>query len=131
MFGIAIRSNCDNKEDCNQTITFRNQSGKQLYVTSALEYPDTLYIAHGPSPSPAFEKVQVDETNTRALARRSCMELVYKDLIPSDTLMIYVFDAHVIESTPWTTVIDDDLVLKRYDLSLQDLRTLHWTITYP
>ena len=45
--------------------------------------------------------------------------------------MIYIFDAGVLESTPWSTVVNDYMVLKRFDLSLQNLQKMDWTITYP
>jgi len=31
------------------------------------------------------------------------------------TLMVFVFDAAVIETVPWSTVVHDYLVLKRYE----------------
>jgi len=46
-------------------------------------------------------------------------------------MMVYVFDAHVIETTAWDSVKANYLVLKRYDLSLDDLKRMNWTITYP
>ncbi len=47
-------------------------------------------------------------------------------------VMVFVFDAQVLETTPpWDTVKAKYLVLKRYDLSLQDLESMNWTITYP
>jgi hypothetical protein len=48
-----------------------------------------------------------------------------------DTLSVYIFDAQVLETTPWDTVKANYLVLKRYDLSLDDLNRLNWIITYP
>jgi hypothetical protein len=51
--------------------------------------------------------------------------------IPSDTLMIFIFDAEVIETEEWSDVVHSYKVLKRYDLSLADLKRMNWTITYP
>ena len=48
-----------------------------------------------------------------------------------EKVMVFVFDAQVLETTPWDTVKAKYLVLKRYDLSLQDLESMNWTITYP
>lgn len=62
---------------------------------------------------------------------RDCIEIAFKDLISSDTLMVYVFDAETLEITPWDTVKANYMVLKRYDLSLEDLKKSDFTITYP
>jgi hypothetical protein len=48
-----------------------------------------------------------------------------------DTLSVFIFDAQVLENTPWDTVKAKYIILKRYDLSLDDLNKLNWTITYP
>jgi len=123
----------DKEENCHKTITFKNETTDTLYVTSSYEFPDTTTFAGIPNPAlnPNFTKVLPNESNTQVLWGRDCIELAFKDLIPSDTMMIYVFDAQVLETTPWETVKDNHLLLKRYDLSLDDLQKMNWTITYP
>ena len=51
-----------------------------------------------------------------------------KDLIPSDTLMVYVYDAELLDSHTTNLL---NTIIQRYDLSLQDLRSCNWIITYP
>ena len=48
--------------------------------------------------------------------------------ILSDTLMICISDSSVIVSSPYNT---DYSVIQRYDVSLQDLVDLNWTLYYP
>lgn len=125
---------CGDKENnCHKTITFKNETTGTLYVTSSYQYPDTSTFSGVPNPvlDPNFTKVLPNETNTQVLWGRDCIELAFKDLIPYDTLMVYVFDSEVLESTSWETVKANYLILKRYDLSLQDLKNTNWTITYP
>lgn len=131
---LLLVCNCEREnENCHKTITFINKTESTLYVTSAYEYPDTMAFRTGPNPilDPNFTKVLPKETNTQVLWSRDCIELAFKDLIPSDTLMIYVFDGQILDTTPWDIVKENHLVLKRYDLSLKDLRRLGWIITYP
>ena len=45
--------------------------------------------------------------------------------------MYFIYDACILETTPWDTIKAKYIVLKRYDLSLQDLQQMNWTITYP
>ena len=131
---LFLNQACGDKEkDCHKTITFKNATADTLYVVSSSQYPDTSTFSGIPNPvlDPNFTKVLPNESNTQVLWRRDCIELAFKDLIPSDTMMIYVFDAKVLEGNTWETVKSNYLVLKRYDLSLDDLNRMNWTITYP
>jgi hypothetical protein len=123
------------KGDCHKTISFINNSEKAIYVSRDTHYPDTLYFGHFSSPAlnSSFNKILGEMSSDRPLQNRDCWEddFDYDALIPSDTLMVYVFDAQVLESVPWSTVVHDYLVLKRYDLSLSDLVNMNWTIIYP
>ena len=51
--------------------------------------------------------------------------------LPKDTLSFYFFDPNVIENEGWEKVRDEYLVLRRYDLSEDDLRTLDFTVPFP
>ena len=137
ILAILLLANTCNKgdENCHKTIVFNNQTDNALYVRGSFDYPDTLAISSDANPilDPNFSKVGANETNENVLWRRDCFETVFINgtTIPSDTLMVYVFDANVLETTPWETVISDNLILKRYDLSLDDLKNMDWTINYP
>lgn len=45
-------------------------------------------------------------------------------------MMVYVFDSPTLETEGWEYIIEHDLVLKRYDLTLKDLEDMDWTIVY-
>ena len=51
--------------------------------------------------------------------------------LPSDTLMIFVFDKGVVDTEPWEDIILNYKVLCRYDLSLSNLEDLDYVIPYP
>jgi len=123
----------DKEENCHKTITFKNISNNSLYVVGSTFYPDSSIYSGIPNPvlDPTHTKVFPEETNTRVLWGRDCIELAFKDLIPSDTMMVYVFDAHLLETTPWDSVKANYMVLKRFDLSIEDLENSNWIITYP
>jgi len=135
LLSVTLLASACKKEDesCHKTIKIVNQSDKSIYVECTYGHPDTAYFVYEPNPalSPEMYKVSSGETNSRALWSRNCWETNFEVYLPSDTLMIYVFDAQVLETTPWDTVKANYLVLKRYDLSLQDLEKMDWTITYP
>ena len=123
----------DNADNCHKVITFKNITADTLYVVGSSQYPDTSTFVGIPSPelNPNFTKVLPNESNTQVLWNRDCLEVGIKELIPSDTMMIYVFNARALEENSWETVKSKHLVLKRYDLSLGDLQKANWIISYP
>jgi len=112
-----------------------NNSHQAIYVQGETHYPDTLYFGHyaGLTSNPEMFKVQSHSSSDKPLQIRDCYEDIfnYGVEIPSGVLMVYIFDAGVLESTPWSTVVTNYMVLKRFDLSLQNLGEMDWTITYP
>ena len=46
-------------------------------------------------------------------------------------MSIYLFDAETVDNTPWETIREEYKVLKRYDLSLEDIQFLDYEISYP
>lgn len=50
---------------------------------------------------------------------------------PEEVLMLYLFSRDTIEQVPWERIRDEYLVLRRYDLTLEDLEALDWTVEYP
>ena len=135
LFCICFSNACNrhvDREDCHFTIAFVNNSRKSVYVRQA-GYSDTLYIkdfSYTPKAPNNMYKVIEGQINTKVLKLRRCYEadFQYGDL---KRLMIFVFDAEIVENTPWEIVSKDYLVLKRYDVTLEDLQRLDWKITYP
>ncbi len=106
-----------------------NKSGRELYFYEDFNYPDTTIRQRDITKSPSDNKIYIGKE--KIVAASSKWETIFNKEIPSDTLMIFFFDASVIENTPWDTVKSQYLVLKRYDLSYDDLVRMDWIITYP
>jgi hypothetical protein len=101
-----------------------------VYIIWQLNYPDTSI--NDPNPLLQGEYYRVNPgRNDFSLFHNDCFEDVYKYRIPSDTMMFFVFDAHLLEQTSWETVKSNYMVLNRFDYSLADLRNRNFTITYP
>lgn len=130
---LCLSSTCkkNDENDYHKIIKYINNSNMELYVHVSGSYPDTTF-ARGEFPNPIvseLNRILPHETNTMALAARYGFEEEFK--YSYDTLMIFVFDGQVLKTTPWETVQQDYIVLKRYDLSLEDIKRMNWTITYP
>ncbi len=61
----------------------------------------------------------------------NCTEEEIFESIPSDTLSLYMFHPDTLAKYEWQQILDDYNILKRYDLSLEDLRRLDFKVTYP
>lgn len=86
-------------------------------------YPDTLI-----NPTELGQPVHPNSTGTRGGG------VPWEDkfkLLPADTLSIFIFDFDTLDTYSWDVVRDEYKVLKRYDLSLQDLKALNYTLSYP
>ena len=128
-FLLFTAQSCKDRSDCHGGITIQNNSSKAIYVDAAAGYPDTTYFKYGPNPAGnAYDKkVEAGQGNTAGVnSFGNCMESFL-----TKPIMIYIFDAHVLETTPWDTVIAHNLYLKRYDLTLADIKNRNWLVTYP
>jgi hypothetical protein len=55
----------------------------------------------------------------------------WEDILPSDTISIYILSKDTLNTYSWETIRNEYKILKRYDLSLQDLEMLHYEVPYP
>ena len=53
------------------------------------------------------------------------------DKLPADTLSLFVFHADTIAKYSWEKIQSEYNILKRYDISLEDLKNMNSTIQYP
>jgi hypothetical protein len=58
-------------------------------------------------------------------------EKIFEQDLPRDTLSIYVFHSDTLNNNSWTIIRTQNKYLKRFDLSLQDLKDRNYNISYP
>ncbi len=116
-------------ENCHHTVKVHNTSNKAIYASFYPHYPDTALANPSPALSPETFKLEPNETKS-IYNNQDCVEVYYQHVLDSDTLMLFVFDAEVLESTSWEEVMQNYSILKRFDLSLQDLRDRNFTIEF-
>jgi hypothetical protein len=95
------------------------------YDFSPTAYPDTILPINN----------HIGMNNVESNEKQLVWESVNKeDLIkslPLDTLSVFIFHADTLDKYTWEEVRDNYKILVRYDLSLQNLQLLNYTITYP
>lgn len=125
-----ISSGC--KDDFGEkfyTIFIDNNSSKTVYFLvydefSEIQYPDTNL----PSADPGLTKLG-SGARFYIRDRKPWQELINE--LPSDTLSIFFFVDNVYEDSSWATVSSQYLILKRYDLSIEDLERLNFYVPFP
>ncbi|MZQ50290.1 MAG: hypothetical protein GT598_14925 [Bacteroidales bacterium] len=121
---IASMVGCD-KVDYKMKIT--NNSNSTIYFYYSFSYPDTTIRAEGnPLGSPDNYRILSGETITNPM--RGSWEGQF-DIY--STLMIFIFDEATLKTVPWDTIRKNYMILKRYDLSYEDLVKMDWRVTYP
>ncbi len=120
---------CEKNHD--NTLTIVNNSDITIWWQIGRSYPDTTL---------SDENEWLVGRNTEQIAKPHSKissfpsdnrETWFKANFPCDTMMVFVFDSYVMTNLPWEQVKNEYLVLKRYDLSLDDLNRMSWTISYP
>jgi len=89
------------------------------------QFPDTAL----PFEKPTLKKVLPGDYFISFL--RSPDKRSYFEHLPADTLTIFFVDNAVYENEPWDSIQVNYKILKRLDLSIDDLKELNYKITYP
>lgn len=130
---ILLLVSCDatNTANCHKIITVVNKTNKTIYIDQSGDYPETDFTKLIGEPKFGYNKVDANVSTDAVLPSfGSCYENIYKNSVPSGIMMVFVFDGPTLETQGWDYIKANNLVLKRYDLTLQNLEDMNWTITY-
>jgi len=105
-----------------------NNSTNDIYMYYGANYPDTTIKEYNPAVSSSSYLIKNKSSNS--INNGDPIEFRFKEH-RSDTIIFFLFDATIAKTIPWDSVMKNYLVLQRFDLSLEDLVRLNWTITYP
>ncbi len=121
---IVSFTTCSKLDWTDYRLRIKNNSNISIYGNTYYTYPDTSIAEH-------FANIKINSNSERRIPTQVSWERIFNDELKSDTLMIIIFNSEVIENTSLATVRKNYMILKRYDLSYDDLVRLNWTITYP
>jgi hypothetical protein len=110
------------KDDVHRYIYFHNNSNKTIYYGLSYAYPDTNLnsISQKPGYGSVAHKVQSGEETTLPAA----------GFAYNSTMQLFLFDAELIESNPWDSIVIHNMILKRYQYTETDMQMCNWTISY-
>jgi hypothetical protein len=126
---LTYNSSCINFPDRKYTITIVNNSTHRIRfyfdgLTGAHYYPDTVL----PAVMPPMGIIEPGKRFYRDAGIK--WEDTFREM-PSDTLSLYVFHPDTLNVYDWPTIRNRYKILKRYDLSIEDLQRADFTISYP
>ncbi len=119
---------------CRYGIQIKNESNKVLYIdwaedTILRNYMDPRIDPYQPT-AKQFAGVSNNPLGRLFFSRNGspmCVELLYKTDVE---VYVFMYDSVMLGNRDWKDIRNEYLVAKRYDLTLQDLENMNWTIIY-
>jgi len=99
-----------------------NNAGYDIYVGFGLWYATYLYPDTSFKQLHNYELVKSNSFSTHRVG--DPLDETIKQRMPRDTVSIYYFHADTVNKYPWEIIQQDYKILRRYDLSSQDIVTL-------
>lgn len=131
MFTLLFCMGCPDQSDMpDSVITIRNNSsGDVLHFLEYRAPVDTALPLNSIFPSSENIPITIINANSERDYKDSYIQ-GFKDN-PDKVLMIYLFSRDTIEQVSWDRIVDEYLILKRYDVTLEDLEAMEWKVEYP
>ncbi len=112
------------------TITIHNNTDMVvLHYFDFYRYPDTSLNFDNPFLNEQQLDLAIIPPNNSIEQEDAWLK--YFEQPNTSKVMLYLIDKDVFDDQPWDSIKANYMVLERYDLSLQDLKQMNWTITYP
>jgi len=106
------------------SLYMNNNSKKSIVFCEGELYPDTSLRKYGFNDN-NINYYSVDAVTTKVFGFPSSI------ISQNDKRCYFILDKEIVTSVPWDTIQKNYIVLKRYDLSLEDFKKLNWSLIYP
>lgn len=126
---LVLFASCNVKQEFEYPLIIENNSGGNLYFHAATEASPMMYDDTVLTLNRNDIHLQAIEERVRIGNPIRWVERISQ--LPLDTLSIYFFHPDTLSTYDWSDIRSDYKVLKRYDLSIEDLTSLNFTVPYP
>ena len=119
---MVTLTGCPEEADYDRRLWIYNGSGKNIFEYDRI---NTLDVECSDTLLPSVKRGGIIKNNT--------WDITYINFwdFSCDTMRIFIISPDTLEKYSWEKIREDNNILKRYDLSRQDLDRLNWTIYYP
>ncbi|HDR50439.1 MAG TPA: hypothetical protein ENN90_02295 [Mariniphaga anaerophila] len=121
--GVLLLKACE-APDVQHYFKINNNANHTISYYVGESYPDTLIVQTKPILKTVQSNSSFKESDWGTWDERFSQ-------IEGDTLSVFIFHTDTLNKYTWEEVREGYMILKRYDLSLEDLKQNNWTITYP
>ncbi len=113
-------------ENCHKKVKILNNSTKVIYFGGA---GNTSEIGYNPLKSGDYFKIKPSTSHDNIFGRdKGCYEDLFKE---SNGKRFYLlFDEQILLNNTWEDIRANDLVLKRYSFTLEEMQAAGWVIVY-
>lgn len=112
---------CEKLVDHTYIIRVQNNSIDTVQIYASYSYPDTLLLDEKPILKMIYPNMESSLESKKD----------WKEKLPNDTISIFILSKDTVDMYSWDKIKNDYNILWRYDLSLEDLEHMNWTVTYP
>ena len=131
VFLILFSANsCDHNSDGNWDgkLIIVNDSNDTILTFLQFNYPDTSLLNEN---APELNNMLISPHSSEKIYSSILWEDRIKELNDEHVVMVFITSYDTIKKYNWNDIQTEYSILKRYDLSIPDLDSLGWTITYP
>lgn len=114
--------NC-RKEKHQINLWFNNTTDKTIWINPSFKYPDTLSISFSGG-------YKIEPHTKESLTSKLGWDEDIKEN-KSQTLILFLIDQDTLNNYSFQEIESGYKIIKRYDLSLDYLKSVSWSITYP
>ena len=107
------------------SIWVENKTNKTITFLVDKYYPDTTL----PDEEDKLNGVQPNSRSPYDFHEKKWSDVFEK--LPADTLSIFIFSGDTLATYSWQEIRNSYKILRRYDLSRQDIESMNYTIIYP
>jgi hypothetical protein len=104
-----------------------NNSNDTIEVVSQISFPDTSLIEN----LSGLPHAEVLPNSEEKVVQFIGWENWIKRFNTYETLTLIIYSGDTLRKYPFSQIQNDYNILKRYELSIEQLRSLDWKITYP
>ncbi|HHV86494.1 MAG TPA: hypothetical protein GXX42_11880 [Petrimonas sp.] len=113
-------------DDCHRYIHFTNNSGRDIYYQFNIFDEISEY---NPALSPSIYTINKNQyKRLRSTTSFTCFESIAEE--GKGNIFLFLFDSDAVKSLDWETVRENDMYLKKYVLTIEELNKMNWKIIF-
>lgn len=128
LYIIVSSSHCEKGGHGDDRLTIVNKSNAKIASFLQYNYPDTSIQ---PQNTPGFNAISVEPFSENVHLTFVKWEKLIPQNNSQNTLMLFIYSADTIMAKRWTEIQAEYNILKRYDLTLEQLKNQNWKVIYP